>query len=106
MMTFRAVTHAEKNEGAGARFQHEGKILAAHDGRGAVVHAICSHDVAGDLGCDDGFTLVIDGGWIHPRVNRLRRSAIGARNAVTDLRYPALHQIPHTGIEGAHRAAE
>src|ERR1700676_3128189 len=105
MMTLRAVAHAEKNEGARAGLQHEGEILAAHDGRGAVVHTIGSHDVARDLRCDDGFTLVIDGSRIHPRIFRLRRSAIGTRDAVRDLRYPALHQIAHTGIEGAHRAA-
>ena len=95
-----------KIERAGARFQHERKILGAHQRHALVVDAVGADDVAGHLGGDAGLARMIHRHRIHARVFRLGRSAIGARDAVGDLADAALDEIAHFRIERAHRAAE
>ena len=89
-MALMAVAHAKQDEGAGPLQQHEGKILATHHRRGAIVDPVRSDDVARGLGREVGLVRMIDRRRIHPGVGRLRRAAIGARDAIGDFPDPAL----------------
>src|SRR5450432_4806779 len=59
MVAFIAVAHAEKDEGAGACFQHECEIFRTHQRHRAVVDAVGADDIACYLCGDAGFARVI-----------------------------------------------
>jgi len=101
MVALLAVAHTKENKGAGALQQHEGEVLAAHQRRGSIVDAVSSDHIARYLRGYVRLARVVDGGWVYPRILRLCRPTVGARDPISDFRDPPLHQIAYLGIEGA-----
>jgi hypothetical protein len=89
----RAVTIPDENHIAGARLQHECKILPGHD-RGRV----CgdpggARDFAGDLHRELGLAGMVHGDGVVATVLDTSRCAVGGRDAERHVAHPTLQQI-------------
>jgi hypothetical protein len=101
-MAGRIVAVADENHVAGAGLQHEGEILAGHDGH-CVAHYFSS---AGDLAryfyCKIGLARMVDGEGLATPVVDPSRGAVGSCDPLRNFAYPALEQVAHLGQQRAH----
>ena len=106
VMEHRAVAVAEEDERARARFEHERKVLRAHDRSDVRIHMGIADDLARDLGGELGLRRMIDGRRVAATIFDPRRRAGRRGDTCGDLMDALFNPVARRGLERADRAVE
>jgi hypothetical protein len=101
-----AIAIAEEDEGAGARKQHVGKILAAHHRVERRIDRGVSGNIPRDRDGMAGLVGMVDGDGIVAVIADRDFSAVRCGKAAADLPDAGFRLLAHTGVQRAHRAGK